>query len=351
MPANAKIQKKPKYEPVRSLPPLPHDQYKALKANIAVNGILVPIVVDCDGPKRKIIDGKYRKRIAIELGYECPEVIAPGLEDDEMRTLARALNLARRQLNTDRRRGLIADQLKETPGWTNRRIAKMLGVTHPTVASVRNELESSGKLYHCPTREGSDGRFQPAQKSVRAFVFLRGELTPRPNTIVTPPGICQFLYDLISPKYKVQTILDPCAGAGALTKPWRKRIVISYEIVKGRDFFTCPNRIACDLVLCNPPFSNDGSEGQFVPYVFLQHILKVLARETPIVLFAPMALRLDQAIRSSRWRWLRDNCPAITSIVTLPYDAYGPVKVHSEILLFNMPKLAAHYFLPDRYLR
>ena len=41
----------------------------------------------------------------------------------------------------------------------------------------------------------------------------------------------------------------------------------------------------------------------------------------------------------------------ITSIVTLPHDVFGSVKVHSEILLFNMPKLKPHHFLPDKYLR
>ena len=80
--------------------------------------------------------------------------------------------------------------------------------------------------------------------------------------------------------------------------------------------------------------------------------MKVIPKGTPIVLFTPMAMRLDQTSRSSRWRWLRDHCPPITSIITLPHDAFGGgVKVHCEILLFNMPKLKPHYFLPDKYLR
>jgi hypothetical protein len=85
--------------------------------------------------------------------------------------------------------------------------------------------------------------------------------------------------------------------------------------------------------------------------VFLERIVKVVPPKTPIVMFTPMAMRLDQTSKSSRWRWLRDHCPPITSIITLPHDAFGSVKVHSEILLFNMPRLEPHYFLPDRYLR
>ena len=53
----------------------------------------MPILVDSDGPKRGIIDGNYRKQIADELGYDCPEIVQAGLEEDEKRTLARALNL------------------------------------------------------------------------------------------------------------------------------------------------------------------------------------------------------------------------------------------------------------------
>ena len=88
---------KVRYEPVLRLPPLPYEQFLALKDNIAVNGVLVPILVDSEGDRRNIIDGNYRKAIADELGYDCPEIVQEGLSDDEKRTLPRALNLARRQ--------------------------------------------------------------------------------------------------------------------------------------------------------------------------------------------------------------------------------------------------------------
>src|SRR4051794_39832171 len=91
--------KTPRYEPVLQLPPLPPEQYEALRDNIAVHGVLVPILVDGEGPVRRIIDGNHRRRIADELGYDCPENVKDGLSDQEKRTLARALNLARRQLD------------------------------------------------------------------------------------------------------------------------------------------------------------------------------------------------------------------------------------------------------------
>jgi DNA-binding transcriptional regulator YiaG len=297
-----------RYRPVLKLPPLPPDQYDGLRANIAVNGVLIPILVDGDGPRRKIIDGNYRKQIANELGYECPEIVQAGLEEDEKRTLARALNLARRQLDTDQKRELIADQLAETPGWSLRRVGKMLGVDGKTVASVRAELESTAEFPQFEKTVGLDGKSRPA-----TFVFNGGSPSnPRPSNIATPPGICRFLHDLIAPCYKVKTILDPSAGTGALTKPWKGVKVIAYEIAKGRDFFGCPNRINCDLVICNPPFNATNGETRFLPQVFLERIVKVVPPKTPIVLFTPMAMRLDQTSKSARWRWLRDHAPPIT---------------------------------------
>ena len=71
--------RKPVYEPVLKLPALPYEQFLALRDHIAVNGVLVPILVDGDGPRRKIIDGNYRKAIADELGYDCPGAVHAGL--------------------------------------------------------------------------------------------------------------------------------------------------------------------------------------------------------------------------------------------------------------------------------
>ena len=62
-----KTARKVRYEPVLRLPPLPYEQFLSLKDNIAVNGVLVPIVVDGNGRRRKIIDGNNRKTMADEI--------------------------------------------------------------------------------------------------------------------------------------------------------------------------------------------------------------------------------------------------------------------------------------------
>ena len=156
---------KVKYQPVLKLPTLPYEQFVALRDNIAVNGVVVPILVDCSGPLRRIIDGNYRKAIANELGYDCPELVQDGLTEDEKRTLARALNLARRQFSTEEKRQLVADQLHETPERSNRWVGKQLGVHHATVASVRGELEPVGQIIQLETRVGSDGKTYKATKT------------------------------------------------------------------------------------------------------------------------------------------------------------------------------------------
>ena len=344
-----KTGRKPKYRSVLQLPPLPPDQFEALRQNIGINGVLVPILVDGDGPVRGIIDGNYRKKIADELGYECPEIVQAGMDDNEKRTLARALNLARRQLSRDEKRRLIADQLRESPDKSLRWIAKMLGVHHTTVGSVRHELFSTGGISQLDRTVGTDGKSRPARYGFRGG---RYNDEPRPNVVYTPVGVCEFLYDLISPQHQARIILDPCSGAGALTRPWKGRKVVSFESGHGLDFFACKGPIPCDLVLCNPPFNNENGDGNgrvFLPERFLRHILKVVPRRTPIALIAPMGMRLNQRRSSGRWRWLRDECPSISSIVSLPLDIFPNVQFHTEILLFRMKTLESHYFLPDEY--
>lgn len=73
-------------------------------------------------------DGAHR-RYSDELGYDCPEIGEPNLDEEEDQTLGRARTLARRQLTQDQRRELIADQLEESPERSNRWLAKQLGVS------------------------------------------------------------------------------------------------------------------------------------------------------------------------------------------------------------------------------
>jgi hypothetical protein len=179
-----KATSRPQYESVLDLPPLTPEQYEGLRDSIAVQGVLVPILVDGDGPVRRIIDGNHRKQIADELGVECPEIVRRGLTENDLRAMARALNLARRQLDQVQKRMIIADQLRETPRRSNRWVARQLGVHHATVASVRSTMEGTGQIIQCETRLGSDNRVQPAHRptAVMGPARTNGPAHPGPTS-------------------------------------------------------------------------------------------------------------------------------------------------------------------------
>ena len=104
----------------------------------------------------------HRRRTGLRL----PGDRQSGLTEQEMRTLARALNMARRQLDQAGRRALIADQLRETPERSNHWVAKQLGVDDKTVASVRADLQTTSEIPKLDRTLGADGKYRPASSSV-----------------------------------------------------------------------------------------------------------------------------------------------------------------------------------------
>src|SRR5258708_6847165 len=125
-------ERKEKYQ---LLPDLPPDEYTALKADIAANGVLVPVELDEFGI---ILDGHHRARACRGPGInDYPTVVRRGMSEEEKRAHARKLNVLRRHLNREQTRALVEDQLLETPGWSNNRIGQMLGVDGKTITAVR----------------------------------------------------------------------------------------------------------------------------------------------------------------------------------------------------------------------
>jgi hypothetical protein len=160
----------------------------------------------------------------------------------------------------------------------------------------------------------------------------------------TPDYIIDFLSDLIKSKYKPHTILDPCAGDGRLTKHFDCN-KINYEIKDNKDFLKEDKPIDCDMVIMNPPFNLNGVGRKLSVEVFLDKVLELCDKNVPIICITPMGLRLNQKKSSKRWRKMRDDYPPITSIISLPLDAFEDTLFHCEILCFNMDKLNPHYYL------
>ncbi len=165
---------------------------------------------------------------------------------------------------------------------------------------------------------------------------------PKRSDVPTPPVVARFIASLFP---SITSVLDPCVGTGVLLEPFKHRATtLGLDIKEGTDFLALDTIEHFDLVLCNPPF-NLGVGRKLGSEVFLAKILSLLPT-SKIVLFVPMGFRLNQRKHSKRWIWLRDECPPISSIISLPLDIFDGVLFHNEVLIFNAPELAAHYFLP-----
>ena len=208
----------------------------------------------------------------------------------------------------------------------------------------------------------------------------------KPTDIETPHPLAKFIHDTVIQSKNVLpgVIFDIGCGRGNLSKPFTddgRFVAVGIDTVSCEDrqgiakfieidflstsldqFYNDPFGIPEDtspvdlvemssLVLCNPPFNNSGKGSRkLMPEVFMKRIFDVFGSDIPCVLFAPMGMLLNQRMKSLRWREMRDMEARITSTVSLPLDIFEGVEFHSQILLFNMPDLAPHYFLPEQVL-
>lgn len=137
------------------MPPLSSAEFVALKDDISLHGVRVPVVVDEAG---EIIDGHHRYRAAVDLGMrlsEIPVEVRSGLSEQEKRQLSRSMNMQRRHLTVKQKRSLIADELREDATQSNNSIAQRLGVSDVTVGALRRKLGLVSEV-----RVGSNGVVQ-----------------------------------------------------------------------------------------------------------------------------------------------------------------------------------------------
>ncbi|MBQ1390084.1 MAG: ParB N-terminal domain-containing protein, partial [Clostridia bacterium] len=152
------------------MPDLTSDEYEELKADIKSRGVMVPIEFDEQGNP---LDGHHRLRICEELGItDYPKVIRVGMTEEEKRTHARKLNMARRQLSQEQRRDLIREQLRETPEKSDRQIATALGVSNSTVSSQRKAMIADNQVCESHTSIGADGKEYPRQNKHKTVTIF-----------------------------------------------------------------------------------------------------------------------------------------------------------------------------------
>lgn len=141
------------------MPNLTGEEYAELKEDIRQRGVMVPIEFDEQG---NVLDGHHRLKVCDELGIkEYPRVIRAGLTEEEKRLHARKLNMARRHLTQEQKRGLIREQIQETPEKSDRQIAAAFGVSPTTVGSTRKTMENEGQVSKLDTSKGADGKEYP----------------------------------------------------------------------------------------------------------------------------------------------------------------------------------------------
>ncbi len=91
-----------------------------------------------------------------------------GLSEQDKRAHVRALNLRRRHLNQEQKRGLIREQILDCPTWSDRQVASAIGVDKNTVAAVRMTLPKSEDAVNFTTSDDilldTRGRRQPRKK-------------------------------------------------------------------------------------------------------------------------------------------------------------------------------------------
>ena len=89
------------------LPPLSDDEFRALKADIAAQGVLVPLVIDED--TGEVIEGHHRLKAWTELRAEgvkvpdYPKQVVRFANDDDRVAFVVAANLFRRHLTREQR--------------------------------------------------------------------------------------------------------------------------------------------------------------------------------------------------------------------------------------------------------
>jgi hypothetical protein len=158
------------------------DALRALGEDIKQNGLTSHIALYRARPEAQaqLLDGRNRLD-AIEavigpivsilpyIAIEGGRVVgwAKVLETDQVPdpfAFVLSANIHRRHLTAEKRRELIAELIKATPGKSDRQMAEQTKTDHKTVGKVRTEMEGRGEIPHVATRTDTKGRMQLAKK-------------------------------------------------------------------------------------------------------------------------------------------------------------------------------------------
>lgn len=155
--------------PYQLFAPLPDDDYQVLKADIARQGILVPVEVD---EQNNILDGHHRVRAWTELraeGIKVPEydrLVRSGLSEADKRNHIRTVNLLRRHLTKEQLQEQVLAMRSD--GATLQQIADATGISRWTVGrELENPTCANAQVAVPATVVGRDGKARPTHYAPR----------------------------------------------------------------------------------------------------------------------------------------------------------------------------------------
>lgn len=242
------------------MPPLSDAEFAALKASIAEIGIQVPVEVDEHG---NVLDGHHRARARNELIAEgvrvgdYPSLIRAGLSEEEKRAHVRMLNLQRRHLNQEQKRGLIEEQIRETPRASDRQIAAALGVHHTTATTIRAGMEERGDVAKLATSTDTLGRQQPRRRRTSVVAKNLREMGRAASAIRTA-GAEAMPAGLLDAKRAERIARETAAHArGEAISVAPRPALLGHVDIRHGDFRTALDDIepeSVDLFLTDPPY-------------------------------------------------------------------------------------------------
>jgi len=118
------------------------DEFDGLVESIKKHGLLEPIVLH----EGKILDGRNRYRAAREVGYKFVAENFTEFKGADPKAFVIDRNVHRRHLTTAQKQDLIKQLLRDDPRASDRQIARRAGVSHRTVAAVREKMKPKADL-------------------------------------------------------------------------------------------------------------------------------------------------------------------------------------------------------------
>jgi DNA modification methylase/predicted RNA methylase len=348
------------FHPIAAKFPLDNQgpEFDALVEDIRVNGLQQTIILH----KGKILDGR-RRYLACQQAGVSPEFGAWDRKGSPFAFVVSA-NIHRRHLTPGQRAviGLELFEEEHRNAKDRQRLSKGRGKKGAQRCATSNgkAKEQVARRVGCSTRLIEQIKHVHAEAPKLVADIAAGTLTvaaaaaslkPENSLVlsktVTPPSVCYWIWKTLTEAgYAPTVILDPAAGAGNLTSPFRKVNpevrVIEYEIDQGKNFLTRTKEIACDLVICNPPFDQ--------AIEFFRQVVQLVSTTTPMVFIAPVTSVIG--FQEKTWHALlrSPNCPRLTSITPLPQATFVGVCTPAVILWFNVlgveaPVIPADYLV------